>query len=63
MNQYKREDGANAASHHQPSTGDQYLLKSFEPGIDLLIPQGTNRLMGIQSGLSFSHSAPKYAEF
>jgi hypothetical protein len=63
VNQYKREDGANAASHHHPSTGDHYLLESFQPGIDLLIPQGTNRLMGIQSGLSFIHIASKYAEF
>jgi hypothetical protein len=63
VHQYKCEDGANAASHHQSSTGDHYLLKSFEPGIDLLIPQGTNRLMGIQSGLIFIHNTPKLDNF
>jgi len=63
VRQDKRKYGANAADDDHTSTGDHYLFKSFKPGIDLLIPQGTNRLMRIQSCLSFSHSAPKYAEF
>ena len=63
MRQNKRKDGANATDNNNSSTTEQYLLEPFEPGIDLVIPQGTNRLMRIQSGLSFSHSAPKYAEF
>jgi len=63
VRQNKREYGANTADNDHASTGDHNLLDSLEPGIDLLIPQGTNSLMRIQSGLSFSHSAPKYAEF
>jgi len=56
VRQNKREYGTNTADNDHASTGDHNLLDSLESGIDLLIPQGTNRLVRIQSCLSIIHA-------